>query len=558
MAPGWMLPIRSPITRSAPASNSLDEAGNVSEVVGQVRVRHHDVRRPAQRRNRRCKRCRTRGAARRRPALQLRGPTQRCRRQSRCPPRSPRLGSPVLERLGRLRDAALDGRRLVEAGDDHRHFDGAGLGLVGRGKASCLLGGSQRNGPWEGRLNLTNARGWTKSRPLGGDGSERSARLSASRAHLPRLRLPVPVHRRRRRALVPRPRRAPRGRGSRGHLPDPAPVGAGRGAATFPGVRVVAVRRADALYAEAAGGAIGPPLVLRRRRAAPSRCATVAPTTPCTRARSRSSRCSRRARARRPRALPARGRLVRGLDAGLLAGVPRRARRARRRAVQRLCVRCRQRAFCFSALHERRLRDEGLRGEVDGARGRVRRRLADTPEPRPRRAGRRVRRAATSPRSGRRLIPAVAALAARARPARRDLRRRARARGGRAEARRGTGSQDRVARAGIRRRRRGRRGPALGPCACCCRPSARATAWSSSRPRARGTPSVVVAAPDNAATELVDDGVNGVVAPASSAEDLAAAIRARARRRGWPCASEPALGSRPTPHGCLWRARWFA
>ena len=41
---------------------------------------------------------------------------------------------------------------------------------------------------------------------------------------------------------------------------------------------------------------------------------------------------------------------------------------------------------------------------------------------------------------------------------------------------------------------------------------------------ARGTPSVVVAGPENAATELVDDGVNGVVSPDASAESLAAAL----------------------------------
>ncbi len=43
------------------------------------------------------------------------------------------------------------------------------------------------------------------------------------------------------------------------------------------------------------------------------------------------------------------------------------------------------------------------------------------------------------------------------------------------------------------------------------------------RPRA-GTPSVVVAGPENAATELVDDGVNGVVSPDASPESLAAAL----------------------------------
>ncbi len=41
---------------------------------------------------------------------------------------------------------------------------------------------------------------------------------------------------------------------------------------------------------------------------------------------------------------------------------------------------------------------------------------------------------------------------------------------------------------------------------------------------ARGVPSVVVADVDNAATELVDEGENGFVAPSASPEDLAAAI----------------------------------
>ena len=41
---------------------------------------------------------------------------------------------------------------------------------------------------------------------------------------------------------------------------------------------------------------------------------------------------------------------------------------------------------------------------------------------------------------------------------------------------------------------------------------------------ARGVPSVVVADPDNAATELVDEGSNGFVAASASPEDLADAI----------------------------------
>jgi glycosyltransferase involved in cell wall biosynthesis len=59
----------------------------------------------------------------------------------------------------------------------------------------------------------------------------------------------------------------------------------------------------------------------------------------------------------------------------------------------------------------------------------------------------------------------------------------------------------------------------------------------------RGTPSVVVADPDNAATELVEEGENGVIAASVSADDLAAAIL-RVREAG------PGLRERT--------AAWFA
>ncbi len=44
---------------------------------------------------------------------------------------------------------------------------------------------------------------------------------------------------------------------------------------------------------------------------------------------------------------------------------------------------------------------------------------------------------------------------------------------------------------------------------------------------AAGTPSVVVRDEDNAATELIEEGVNGFVAPSASPEDLAARSLAR-------------------------------
>jgi glycosyltransferase involved in cell wall biosynthesis len=40
----------------------------------------------------------------------------------------------------------------------------------------------------------------------------------------------------------------------------------------------------------------------------------------------------------------------------------------------------------------------------------------------------------------------------------------------------------------------------------------------------RGTPSIVVAGEDNAATELVEEGVNGFVCPSAAPQEIAAAI----------------------------------
>ena len=48
---------------------------------------------------------------------------------------------------------------------------------------------------------------------------------------------------------------------------------------------------------------------------------------------------------------------------------------------------------------------------------------------------------------------------------------------------------------------------------------------------ARGTPTVVVRGPDNAAAELVEEGVNGVVAASAAPADLAEAI-VRVQRAG--------------------------
>ena len=140
-----------------------------------------------------------------------------------------------------------------------------------------------------------------------------------------------------------------------------------------PGVDVVAVGPRMELYTESGPAPDPAPARVRRRRAlapAPSRPAATTPSTP---RRSRTSRCSRRPR-RAGRA--ASGWSSTGTRCGRAdywreylgpAGGPSAGWSSGS------ALRVRQRAFCFSRLHARRLRDEGCRGEVDRARGRVRR-----------------------------------------------------------------------------------------------------------------------------------------------------------------------------------------
>ena len=66
---------------------------------------------------------------------------------------------------------------------------------------------------------------------------------------------------------------------------------------------------------------------------------------------------------------------------------------------------------------------------------------------------------------------------------------------------------------------------AIGSAACLLQPSTReGYGLVVVEASAKGTPSVVVAAPDNAAVELIDAGMNGFIAPTSKSTDLAAAI----------------------------------
>jgi glycosyltransferase involved in cell wall biosynthesis len=190
--------------------------------------------------------------------------------------------------------------------------------------------------------------------------------------------------------------------------------------------------------------------------------------------------------------------------------------------VQRACARVRQRAFCFSELHAARLREEGLRGEVTVLRGLY----ADT--------GERVTPRPADPvvLFAGRLIPekqvtlAVAAMALAAK----------RIDGLRGEFL-GDGPQRAALDAAIAEH--GLAGVVSAPgfadaatldaemrrALCLLLPSRReGYGLVVVEASARGTPSVVVAGEDNAATELIAEGVNGTVATSCDPQALAEAI----------------------------------
>jgi glycosyltransferase involved in cell wall biosynthesis len=190
--------------------------------------------------------------------------------------------------------------------------------------------------------------------------------------------------------------------------------------------------------------------------------------------------------------------------------------------VQRACARVRQRAFCFSELHAQRLREERLNGPLTVLRGLY---VGGAEPAKPRPADPVVLFAA-------RLIPekqvtlAVAAMALAATridglqgeflgegPERAALEAAIVEHGlqGIVSAR-GFADTETVD-AEMRR-------------AMCLLLSSRREGYGLVvvEAAARGTPSVVVAGEDNAATELIVDGVNGTIAPASDAQSIADAI----------------------------------
>jgi glycosyltransferase involved in cell wall biosynthesis len=186
--------------------------------------------------------------------------------------------------------------------------------------------------------------------------------------------------------------------------------------------------------------------------------------------------------------------------------------------VQALCARVRQHAFCFSELHAARVREAGLRGEVTVLKGEYEGSLEppapNTADPLVVFAGRLIpeKRAPA-------VAPAVAIAAEQV------------------EGLRGLVFGDGPERDAVRASLDGApvEAPgfvdsdeieaALRRALCMVLPSSReGYGLIVVEAASKGTPSVVASAPDNAATELVEDGVNGVVAASASPEDLAAAI----------------------------------
>jgi glycosyltransferase involved in cell wall biosynthesis len=190
--------------------------------------------------------------------------------------------------------------------------------------------------------------------------------------------------------------------------------------------------------------------------------------------------------------------------------------------VQTLCLRVPQRAFCFSRLYARRLREGRVNGELTVLEGEY----AGSLEPREPRAAEPVVVFAGRHIPEKRvpaLVPALALARERIQELRgeilgdgpdRDEVLRLRSEHGLEEVLEVPG---RVEAERVRE--------SLARALCMVLPSRReGYGLVVVEAAAAGTPSVVVAGPDNAATDLIGEGENGYIAPSASPEDLAAAI----------------------------------
>jgi glycosyltransferase involved in cell wall biosynthesis len=199
--------------------------------------------------------------------------------------------------------------------------------------------------------------------------------------------------------------------------------------------------------------------------------------------------------------------------------------------VQRACIHVRQHAFCFSDLHLRRLREQDLRGDAEKLEG-MYDGPAEPPDPRPADpvvvfAGRhipekRVPRLVPAMERAVRRVPSLRCDIYGDGPDRAEVERLIRA-GGLEEVVRARGFVDAA-----------EVEEALSRATCMVLPSRReGYGLVVVESAARGTPSVVVADADNAAAELIEDGVNGVVAESADPGVLADAI-VRVHEEGQP------------------------
>jgi glycosyltransferase involved in cell wall biosynthesis len=192
--------------------------------------------------------------------------------------------------------------------------------------------------------------------------------------------------------------------------------------------------------------------------------------------------------------------------------------------VQRACARIPQRAFCFSRLHAERLRREGLRGEITVLAGQYH---AHDLQP----VVERDRGEDTVVYAGRHipekrvpaLVPALAVARVRAPGLRAEIYGDGPDRVRVLELVREHGLRDAVAVPGFVDHARVH--AALRRALCLVLPSRReGYGLVVVEACAAGTPSVVVAGPDNAATELIAEGINGFVARSDAPDDLSDAI----------------------------------
>jgi glycosyltransferase involved in cell wall biosynthesis len=194
--------------------------------------------------------------------------------------------------------------------------------------------------------------------------------------------------------------------------------------------------------------------------------------------------------------------------------------------VQRLCARVPQRAFCFSELHAERLREEGLRGSVTVLRGMYTASAALAAPERAAPPGGPLVLFAGRLIAEKQATLGVAAIALAAQ---------------RIEGLRGEFLGDGPERAGLEQAiaEHAMQGRILAPgfagaevvdremrrAMCMLLPSRReGYGMVVVEAAVRGTPSIVVAGEDNAATELIEEGVNGTIAPRSDPAAIAEAI----------------------------------